>query len=240
MICSSTKMRLSCREERESNPSGSEQGRRSTACSANHLPRSGDNGKLVLNDHVTRKGRIVARQVDRDSCRGPVREDRQLWTTEKANGNETETHDRRALRGRSMRWRGRQWRQAIRQQSSGRRASAGLLQNRQRQTRQIRVRRGPRNPALRTQTHLNLDVDVDDLEDELRAGTIDIRPIARANRERLIRSKAEIFRLATGQEPADEGQHSLRGELDVERVWVEGTAVEDVEERLVAGFEGQD
>lgn len=90
------------------------------------------------------------------------------------------------------------------------------------------------------QTHLDLDIDVDDLKDELRAGTVDIRPIARANRERLIRSKAEIFRLATGQEPAGEGQHGLRGELDVKGLWVVGTAIEDVEERLVARFESED
>lgn len=88
--------------------------------------------------------------------------------------------------------------------------------------------------------YLNLDVDVDDLKDKLRAGAVDIRLVARANRERLIRSEAEILCLATGQKPADEGQHGLRGELNVERLWVEGGAVEDVQERLVAGFEGQD
>lgn len=44
----------------------------------NHLPRSGDGGELVLNDHVTRKRRIVTRQVDRDSCPRQWREDGQL------------------------------------------------------------------------------------------------------------------------------------------------------------------
>lgn len=151
-----------------------------------------------------------------------------------------ETHDRRAPTGRSMRWRGRRKQRAIHRPSSGRRGSAGLLKKQKSQTRRIRVCQSPRRPALRAQTHLDLDIDVDDLKDELRTGTVDGCLGARANRKRLIGSEAEIFRLATDQEPANEGQHGLRRELDVERLRVVGTAIENVEERLVAGFEGQD
>lgn len=64
--------------------------------------------------------------------------------------------------------------------------------------------------------------------------------VARANREWLVRNETEIFRLAAGQEPADECQYRLRRQLEVERLGSVRSAAEDVEEGLVACLERQD